>query len=61
MVSVENYEKVAELATNAVYLYYTGDQWKIGKVYYSYIVLNYYLLTQSIEPFIEYTYLFLIY
>ena len=53
MVSVENYEKVAELATNAVYLYYTGDQWKIGKVYYSYIVLNYYFLTQSIEPFIE--------
>ena len=32
MVSVENYEKVAALATNAVYLYYTGDQWKIGKV-----------------------------
>ena len=32
MVSVEAYDKVASIATNAVYLYYTGTQWKIGKV-----------------------------
>jgi hypothetical protein len=32
MVSVEAYDKVAGLASNAAYLYYMGDQWKIGKV-----------------------------
>jgi len=32
MVSVESYDKVAELAPTAAYLYYTGEQWKIGKV-----------------------------
>ena len=32
MVSVESYESVAALASAAAYLYYTGEQWKIGKV-----------------------------
>ena len=32
MVSVESYDKVAELASSAAYLYYIGKQWKIGKV-----------------------------
>ena len=32
MVSVESYDKVAEIASSAAYLYYTGEQWKIGKV-----------------------------
>ena len=32
MVSVESYESVAALASTAAYLYYTGEQWKIGKV-----------------------------
>ena len=32
MVSVESYEAVAALASTAAYLYYTGEQWKIGKV-----------------------------
>jgi hypothetical protein len=31
-VSVEAYDQVAAMATNAAYLYYMGDQWKIGKV-----------------------------
>ena len=29
---LELFLKVAGLAANAVYLYYTGEQWKIGKV-----------------------------
>ena len=32
MVSVEAYDRVAGIASNAAYLYYLSDQWKIGKV-----------------------------
>ena len=32
MVSTEKYDKVAEVSPTAAYLYYTGEQWKIGKV-----------------------------
>ena len=32
MVGVDSYDKVAEVSPTAAYLYYTGDQWKIGKV-----------------------------
>ena len=32
MVSTERYDKVAEVSPTAAYLYYTGEQWKIGKV-----------------------------
>ena len=32
MVSTDSYDKVAEVSPTAAYLYYTGEQWKIGKV-----------------------------
>ena len=32
MVGVDSYDKVAEVSPSAAYLYYTGEQWKIGKV-----------------------------
>ena len=32
MVSVESYDMVASIASTAAYLYYNGEQWKIGKV-----------------------------
>ena len=31
MVNTERYDKVTEVSPTATYLYYTGEQWKIGK------------------------------
>ena len=32
LIMIFRYDKVAEVSPTAAYLYYTGEQWKIGKV-----------------------------